>query len=168
MSERKYLNRRVATLGIIFVLGVGLVLQTIVNQIDRTQNARMKSLVDGLQSEVDSSHLITQLRLVEFWVNQTVNQSANSYSSWTNQSSYAGALSVNVVHSTTNNTYVEVRYHVEYLAAYIYYINFTQRIEVGSSGTACFPILPAPVEIRVGNTDLAGEVTVTVEIVYVY
>jgi len=39
---------------------------------------------------------------------------------------------------------------------------------VGTSGTAVFPVLPATIEIRVGNTEAVDNVTATVTATYYY
>lgn len=151
MSERKFLDRRVAILfGIICGLAAGLVVGVAIN-------APLQSRVRHLEEVVD-------IRCVDFWATeQNVSQPANSYSSWKNEVSYAGFLVVTVVSSTTNNTYVQVKY-----ADYDSLIIYDQRIEVGSSGSARFPILPTYIEVRVGNSDLTSEETETVSIAYVY
>jgi hypothetical protein len=96
------------------------------------------------------------------WVNsQTVSQPANSYSNWTVSASYAGYVSVCVQSSTTDTTYVRVIYSS-------HGVNYDNQISVGVSGTAVFPILPASIEIRVGNTDLLNGATETVTITYYY
>jgi hypothetical protein len=98
------------------------------------------------------------------WVNnQTVSQGANSYTDWTPafSASYAGYVSVNVLSSTTTNTYVEVIWSA-------YGIGFDNKTTVGTSGKAVFPVLPASVEIRVGNTNLTSGATETITITYYY
>jgi hypothetical protein len=93
-----------------------------------------------------------------------VSQPADSYTYWSFNTSnvwYAGYLSVNVSSSTSINTYVQVIYSV-------HGVNYDNTITVGASGTAVFPVLPASIEVRVGNTDLVNGATETVTITYYY
>ena len=75
---------------------------------------------------------------------------------------YAGYVSVSV-ESTSNTTYVQLLY--TYKA-----VEFNQNVTVGESGTAYFPVLPAVIEIWVGNTDTyTGDlVNATVSAAYYY
>jgi DNA-binding transcriptional ArsR family regulator/regulator of replication initiation timing len=71
----------------------------------------------------------------DVWVyNQTVSQPANSYASMYFVFFYAGYISVNVTLSTTNTTYVEAIY-------YAYGISYDNTINVGTNGTAIFPVI---------------------------
>jgi len=93
---------------------------------------------------------------------QTISQPANSYTYWTFSASYAGYISVNVESSTTTNTFVEVVYTS-------HGVNYDERITVGTSGTAAFPVLPSNnIQVRVGNTNLISGATETVTVTYHY
>jgi uncharacterized coiled-coil protein SlyX len=74
---------------------------------------------------------------------------------------YAGYVGV-TVESTSNTTYVQLLYsHNE--------VNFDHNITVSTYGKAYFPILPGPIEIRVGNTGPPGDLlNATVTAVYYY
>jgi hypothetical protein len=143
------------------------------------------SMINGKDSTISSqasqiSNLTSTIDLAKstVWVNdQTVNQSASSFTLWTyslNNAGYAGYVSVNVQSSTTNNTYVEVIWSAYGRSAYG--ISYDNRITVGTSGTAVFPILPAQpsvpnypyIQIYVGNTNLFSGATETVTITYYY
>jgi hypothetical protein len=152
MSEKKMVRRSVAfALGIIcIILAVGLVgvilsLQNQVNDLANTLNLG-KSLV---------------------WVgNQTVNQGASSYYSFTFSGiGHAGYISVDVQSSTTNNTYVRVIYSVHDGIKF----NYDNQTGVGTGGIVNFPILPnSVVEVRVGNNNTDIGATETVTITYYY
>jgi hypothetical protein len=86
---------------------------------------------------------------------------------------YAGVLKVDVQSSTTNNTYVRVTYswyNPQFsVAIYSWGIHYDNQIDVGTIGTASFPVLPTnDIEIRVGNTNSVGNATETVTITYYY
>jgi hypothetical protein len=93
--------------------------------------------------------------------NQTITQPAKSYTSWPQSVQYAGYISVNVKASTATNTYVQVLYTA-------YGVVFDEELLVGTSGIATFPVLPSNVQVRVGNRNAVGDVTVTVTITYTY
>ncbi len=75
---------------------------------------------------------------------------------------YAGYVGVGV-ESTSNTTYVQLLYNYKT-------VEFNQNVTVGKSGTAYFPVLPAVIEIWVGNTDTyTGDlVNATVSATYYY
>ncbi len=75
---------------------------------------------------------------------------------------YAGYVSVSV-ESTSNTTYVQLLYAYKG-------VEFNQNVTVGESGTAYFPVLPAVIEIWVGNTaTYTGDlVNATVSAAYYY
>jgi len=75
---------------------------------------------------------------------------------------YAGYARVSV-ESTSNTTYVQLLYSYKG-------VEFNQNVTVGESGTAYFPVLPAVIEIWVGNTDTyTGDlVNATVSALYYY
>jgi hypothetical protein len=132
--------------------------------------------ISSLNSRVNDLTDIANLDKSEVWVNTTVTQTASNYTSWFFVPRYAGYVSVNVLSSTTSNTYVRVIYIFNG-------VNYDNQIGVGVSGTAVFPvsyshipypitpfspvILP-PIEIRVGNTNLVGNPTETITITYYY
>ena len=88
-------------------------------------------------------------------------QDADTYTSFTYQIPYAGYISI-TVQSSTSNTYVRVIYNA-------FGVVFDETLQVGTSGTAVFPLLPSnDLEVRVGNTNLVNEATETVTITYHY
>jgi uncharacterized coiled-coil protein SlyX len=92
---------------------------------------------------------------------QTLTQDANTSTVvYTNGIQYAGYVSVGV-ESSSNTTYAQLVYSS-------YGVNYDHNVTVGTSGTAVFPILPAEIEIRIGNTEPVENVTVTVTATYRY
>jgi hypothetical protein len=61
----------------------------------------------------------------------------------------------------SSNTYVEVIWSS-------HGIDYSNKITIGTSGTAYFPVLPSNVEVRVGNTNLINGATETVTVTYYY
>jgi hypothetical protein len=133
--------------------------------------------ISSLNSKVNDLTDIANLNESMVWVNDTtVTQTASNYTHWFFTPRYAGYVSVNVLSSTTSNTYVRV--------IYIFgAVNYDNQISVGVSGTAVFPVsyayipptqntllppLIPPFEIRVGNTNLVGNATETVTVTYHY
>ncbi|MGA2769109.1 MAG: hypothetical protein ABSF24_12460 [Candidatus Bathyarchaeia archaeon] len=196
MSERKVVRRSVAVaVGIVCILllaGLGVVMAYYTMQInnkDSTYNdyvlthSHTNSEYDSLQSShhhSDSEYNALQNQVNDLtdtlnlgksttWINdETISQSASSYTYWTFTASsgfvanYAGYISVNVQSSTTDKTYVQVIYSS-------HGVNYNNQIGVGSSGTAVFPVLPSSsTEIRVGNNNIFNGATETVTITYYY
>jgi uncharacterized coiled-coil protein SlyX len=196
MSEKKVVGRTVAiALGIIcIILAVGLVgaianYTSIISGKDNTivslnsqittkdntisslnsQIASKDSQISSLNSEVtnlqyevkDLSDIVILVKSTVLVRNQTVYVPAGSYHIFSCSATFAGYLSVDVQTANTTNAYVRVIY-------YSYGVNFDQQIDVGTGGTAVFPILPSRVEIYVGNTNLINRATETVTITYHY
>jgi hypothetical protein len=90
-----------------------------------------------------------------------VSEPAWSYVHWTFHAEYPGYVVVTIHASTTTNNYVEVIWSA-------YGINYDQRVSLSPGESAAFPVLPAIVEIRVGNTNLLSGATQTVSIEYHY
>jgi hypothetical protein len=168
-QEKKAVGRADAiALGIIcIILAVGFVVAvvnytSIIGGKDNTITS-LSSQISSLQSQVNDLVDITSLAKSTVWVsNEAVNQPSGSYDYWARSASYAGYVWVNVQTSTTTNTYVRVIYSS-------HGVNYDNHIEVGTGGTAVFPILPASnIEIRVGNTNLFNAASETVSITYYY
>ncbi|MBN1245019.1 hypothetical protein JXA31_05450 [Candidatus Bathyarchaeota archaeon] len=75
---------------------------------------------------------------------------------------YAGYVGV-TVQSTSTTTYVQLLYSYSQ-------VTYDHNVTVATNGAAYFPVLPGPVEIRVGNTDVyTGDLlNATVTAVYYY
>jgi len=143
---------------------------------DSNEISSLESQVSNLQSQLSSassssSSLQSQLSSYEAIANlqdsstltydQTVNQPAGSYTYWTFSLSYPGYLLVDVLSSTTSNTYVTVSY--SYGGSNITFTN-----NVGSSGMVLVPVLPSSAVVEVGNTNFINGATETVTITYYY
>lgn len=188
MSYKKMVGRNVAiALGIvciILVAGLAVVLllsysptsgslqttyNNYVNDHHRTDEEynSLSSQNTNLQNQV--SDLTTTLNLGKsaVWVNdQTVSQPAGglgiSYTTWSESASYAGYVSITVLSSTTTKTYANVVYSANG-------VNFDHSINVGTSGTAYFPVLSSSsITVEVGNGNLSNGATETVTITYYY
>jgi len=139
---------------------------------DRSAFQNLTSKFNALQEEVWSTSSLMYLRDSTVWVNnQTVTQTAGSYTNWgtygtlesTLASPYCGYISVHV-DSTTNNTYVRTLW-----ISNVYGVSYDNQTVVGVSGTATFPVLVGTnLEIRVGNTNAIDNATETVTITYYY
>jgi hypothetical protein len=121
----------------------------------------------GLTSQIAELTSIVNLGKSTVWVNeQTVSQPAGglgiTYTTWTESAPYAGYVTINVSSSTTTSTYAEVMY----LA---YDVNYNNHVNIGSGGTAYFPVLPSSnIIVGVGNGNLINGATETVTITYYY
>jgi hypothetical protein len=167
MSEKKVVGRRVfIALEIVCIIllaclvGATSLYQWQINDKDNT--------ITNLQNQlIDLTNIVDMDKYATWASDQTINQTVNSYNSWTEETNYAGFVAVQVLSSTTDKTYVEVIYSY-YIINSNYGINYDQRIAVGSSGVATFPIEPSYIEIRVGNSNLINGANETVTITYYY
>ena len=196
MNEKKVVSRSVViALGIICILlTVGLVLaisaytSTVHERDDRigTLNSLLASKdseISGLntdktnlQNQIDNLSGIVHLTKSQIWDNRTIDIPASYHWSFSSgQVSYAGYVAVWVDTSATASAYVRGIYSTYATTAItdhfynVTEVNYDNQINVGTHGTAVFPVLPTSnVEIRVGNTNLVGEATVAVTITYYY
>jgi TolA-binding protein len=119
--------------------------------------------IASLQSQVDSLSAIANLTTSMMWVNnETINQQpASSYKSWSQPADYAGYIAV-TVSSSTSSTYAQVIYSS-------HGVNYNVQTNVGTNGTAYFPVLPSSnITVAVGNELSTGSATETVTILYYY
>ena len=114
-------------------------------------------------SEYDTLTDIVNLQESTIWVNhETISQPPSSYTYWTFSASYAGYILVAVHSSTTDKTYIRVAYSS-------YGVSYNQKMDIGSSGTAVFPVLPCgSIGVSIGNTNLVNGATETVSVTYYY
>jgi hypothetical protein len=136
-------------------------LQAEIDQLERDK-ANLQSQLNQKNSEIDNLNKIINLQQSTVWVNdETVSNPAGASTYWTRTANYAGYVVMNVETSTTTNTYVQVTYSS-------HGVSYDEKITVGASGTAVFPVLPATITVRVGNTNLLNGATETVTVTYYY
>jgi hypothetical protein len=124
--------------------------------------ANLQAQLSQKNSDINDLNSIVNLLKPEIWVDEkTVSQGSGAYTYWSPTASYAGYIYVWVESSTSSNTYVEVVWSS-------HGIDYSNKITIGTSGTAYFPVLPSNVEVRVGNTNLINGATETVTVTYYY
>jgi hypothetical protein len=121
------------------------------------------SQITNLQNQINVLNAIGNLSVSTVWVNnQTVSQQAGSYTTWSESASYAGYVSIQVSSSSTSITFTNVTYSS-------HGVNYNTQINVGTNGTAYFPILPSSnIIVAVGNGLSNGNATENVTITYYY
>jgi len=175
-SGKKVASRNLAIalgiISIVFLVGlVGAILNytSIISGKDNdisTRDSQIQTLTNQknqLQTWLQGNNSIANLTTSTIWVDSKTVSIQTSYQSvWNSTANYAGYISVQVTGSpsTTSNFYVRVTYSS-------HGVNYDNQIYAGISGTAVFPVLPASIQIRVGNlgTALANA---TVTIMYYY
>jgi hypothetical protein len=173
-SGKKVVSRKMAIgLGMVCIIllvslvGTLLVYSSMLNEKNNEisalnqQLANRDMVIASLNSQVAYFTSIANLTQSTIWVNlKTISIQASSEAVWSEIANYAGYVSVQVYSSTAANTYVRVIYSS-------HGVNYDSQINVGSGGTGVFPVLPAPIQISVGNpTPTVANATVT--IVYHY
>lgn len=175
-SGKKVVGRNVAValgiISIVFLVGlVGAILDyaSIIsgkNNDISTRDSQIQTLTNQknqLQAWLEANNSMANLATSTVWVDsKTVSIHASYESVWNFTSNYAGYISVQATGnpSTTSNFYVRVTYSS-------HGVNYDNQINVGISGTAVFPVLPASIQIRLGNLGTAVA-NATVTIVYYY
>jgi len=170
-SEISSLNNQIANLKAQLSTSNGTI-QSLSSQIN-TLNSEISSLnnqIANLKAQLNTSNgtianLQEILSLNETTVeisDQTISQPAGYYTYWTFSIPYAGYIVVEVLSSTSTNTYAIVSWSS-------YGVDYSDSVTVGSSGTVNFPVLPSSnVVVGVGNSDLIIGATETVTILYYY
>jgi predicted PurR-regulated permease PerM len=173
-SEKKVVSRTIAIgLGIVCIIllvglvGAILVYSSMINEKDNKISVLNQQLtnkdidIHSLNSQVAYLTSIANLTKSTIWVgSKTIIIQAGSEAVWNATANYAGYVSVQVYSSTTGNTYVRVTYSS-------HGVNYDDQINVGIGGTAVFPVLPASIQISVGNPGTAVA-NATVTITYYY
>jgi hypothetical protein len=124
-----------------------------------SQNTNLQDQVNGLTNTLSLGNST-------IWVNdKTVSEPAGglgiAWSDWTFSASYAGYVSIYVSSAT-----VGAWTHVIYTS---HGVSYNVQTNVGTSGTAYFPILPSSsITVGVGNGNLNSGATQTVTITYDY
>jgi len=167
MSEKKVVSRTVAIgLGIVCVIllvglaGAILVCSSIIN--DRNNEIYdLRQQVASLSSQVADLTSITNLTKSTIWVNSNnVSIQAGYETVWNAVANYAGYVSVQVLSLTTAELYVRVTYSS-------HGVDFDNQTSVGIGGIAVFPVLPASIQVSVGNLGMTA-VTTRVTVIYYY
>ncbi len=141
-----------------------LLLQGELNQTNSTiQN--LQAGIANLNSQIASYLQLLYLNVSAYlFVDEPLTeQNASEYTTIFNDLlEYAGYVGVSV-QSTSNTTYVQLLYTY-------YEVTYDESVTVETAGTAYFPVLPGPVKIRVGNTDVyTGDLlNATLSVIYVY
>ena len=161
------MSRTVAIgLGIVcIILLVGLVGAILVySSIIDNKNNKISDLnqqIISLSSQVADLTSVANLTKSTIWVNfENVSIQAGYETVWSRTANYAGYVVVQVFSSTTADSYVRLTYSS-------HGVNYDNQISVGMGGTAVFPVLPASIQISVGNPGMTA-VTKTVTIMYYY
>jgi cell division protein FtsL len=166
-SEKKVVSRTVAIgLGIVcIILLVGLVGAFLVHSsmIDNKNNkiSDLNQQLTSLSLQVADLTSITNLTKSTVWLNfKNASIQAGYENVWNFISTHAGYISVQIFSLTADNIYVRVNYDS-------HGVNYDNQINVGMGGTAVFPVLPASIQISVGNPGMTSATT-TVTIIYYY
>lgn len=115
----------------------------------------------ALQAQVNNLRAITDLSMSTTWVDQTVIQNAGSFTHWNHTAGYAGYLAVTLT-STSTPIYVNIIYSS-------HGVNYNEQINMASTDTAYFPVLPSDyVEVIVGNGLASGTASIEVVVTYYY
>jgi hypothetical protein len=139
---------------------------------------------DSLQRQIYELNKVGSLSNWTVWVEvsltQMIGQPPNSYTSWNFSAAYAGYIIVSLYYST--DIYVEVTYNYsgsQWLSEPPYSwltepFHYDQRIDVAygpeelQPQVLLFPVLPATIQIRVGNTNSSLESWEALTITYFY
>ena len=140
------------------------IISSLNSQISNIQNslAVKESQIESLKSQISSlfNYLALNASTVLFY--DVLTQNANSCTTiWSDVLQFAGYVAV-TVQSSSNKTYIEISYSS-------FGVDYNETVIVGMYGVAAFPVLPAVVEIRVGNMNTnASIVTMAIKAVYHY
>ena len=133
------------------------------SQISTLQNtfASKDSQINWLNSTILSLCDYLYLNASALLLYTSVDQDANSSTTiWNYMLQFAGYVAV-YVQSSSNTAYVKLSYSYNE-------VDYQNSVTVGTNGTAAFPVLPALVEISVGNTDTISPVTKSIIAIYYY
>ena len=129
----------------------------------QSQYSSLQSQYSSLNSQYSYLQSIVSLSQTETLVNsQTISQGPNNGTVFTFNIQYAGYITVDVLSSTTYNTWAEINEHSSNGMSYAI------GQSVGYSGTGRFPVLPGTVQVEIGNSNFFNGATETVTITYTY
>ena len=164
---KKVVSRIVAIgLGIVCImLLVGLVGAILVySSMIYKKNNKISDLnqqMTSLSLQVADLTSITNLTKSTVWLNfKNASIQAGYENLWNFISTYAGYILVQIFSLTADNIYVRVNYDS-------HGVNYDNQINVGIGGTTVFPVLPASIQISVGNPGMTSATT-AVTIIYYY
>jgi hypothetical protein len=173
MSEKRVVSRNIAIgIGVLCIIllvgivGVALHYASVLSDKD-SQIAGLQDQVTFDNSTIGRLTAIVNLTNSTVWVNdESINQpagnSSETYTSWSYAVSYAGYIVVDILSSSNPNTYVELKYSWNG-------VNYDSTVNVGSGGSAWFPVLPANnIGVRVINSNFFAGASETVTITYWY
>jgi hypothetical protein len=123
----------------------------------QTLNDTLTTTNDDMSSLEDILNLQTTGTLYDDSFSQNANSTTVVYS---DSLIYAGYLSIAAT-STASTTYAEVSYTFSG-------VNFDFNQTIGTSGTAIFPVLPATVNIIIGNVNQTASDTIDAAVTYYY
>jgi uncharacterized coiled-coil protein SlyX len=151
------------------ISGLNLQITALQSQIDSLNSSStnvdyMQNQIDSLEQQIQSLYNVLYLNVSAFLVNAQdfSMQPYTNITIWDQPDTplqYSGYVTVQV-QSSSNLTYVQLLYNS-------YGVVYDNVVEVGNS-TVAFPVLPGPVVIVVGNTELTDSVTATVSAIYHY
>jgi len=127
-----------------------------------SQISTKNSQIASLNSQVGDLTNTINLAKSTTWVDTyPISQGAGGNTSWTFSVSYAGYVTV-WVQTSTGNIYARVIYSS-------YGVDYDHQIQIGTSGTAVFPVLPSSaIAVIVGNSNWIMNASATVTITYHY
>jgi TolA-binding protein len=136
-------------------------LQSQLNNINHN-NTEYKEQIANLTQQIQEYLNILHLNKTAVLLNnKQLTQNPNaSIVVWDDALNYAGYAKV-TVQSSSNTTYVQAIYTCSG-------VNYNQTINVGTSGTAYFPVLPSTLRLIVGNIESTANVNATITATYYY
>lgn len=105
---------------------------------------------------------LANLQFSTSWADsKTIIPGAGGWLEISEQSNYAGYVTVVIQSSTTNNIYVQTTWSSNG-------INYNNNVTVGTDGKAVFLVLPSRVDIRIGTTNEVNGATAKLTVTYKY
>jgi len=125
------------------------------------QITELNNTLTSAYASIVSMQRALNLELTALLFDDSFTQDANATTEvWTNIVETAGYITI-AAQATANTTYAEIIYIMGEIT-----FNYNQTI--GTSGTAIFPVLPGPPQIKIGNINQAETNTVNATIRYYY
>ena len=120
--------------------------------------------VFSLNSQLSEATDIAKLKTEYVWVTSgtSVTQQPNQYTEWQFTTQYAGYVTIYVLDSTSDKTYVQVIYESSGV------VFNSGKVDVTSRGIESFPVLPGNIIIRIGNNEPANAASETLAVTLHY